>query len=482
MTISTEQHSQTLATHLDAILSRPVLQRSQVGIAFYDVHEERFVYERDADVLFAGASTTKILTCLGALSRLGPEYRFETKVVRTGDIDRNGVLQGDLVLVASGDPNLSGRINGDTLDFCNYDHALAGAGYDARVVDRDPLLVIEALAEQIVQSGVRHISGTIAVDLGAFADAGPEPGTGAYISAIAINDNLIDLEFTGGGAEGAAVQIASSPAIPCVRFVNRLVTSAAGTAADVRIVDLPSEQGRLVEIAGKVPSGRTVRGKYCVPEPAAFAAAALSHALASRGVAMDVPPLRRSVTDYDFRGTVALHRSPPLREAVKIVLKVSQNLHAEMLARAGDSFKAVREFVQKYGIAGGAHQGDGCGAAGTFTPRFMCRLLAGASREPFADAFVDGLPVLGRDGTLCDVQTHTVAAANSAIKAKTGTMGYFDRLAGGEFISAKGLAGYIRTARGSSLTFALYGQNVPGTAHEAGEILGEIAVAAYETL
>ena len=50
------------------------------------------------------------------------------------------------MLVASGDPNLSGRIQpGDTLGFANEDHA-----YDAdpstRAVPGDPLMVIRALA------------------------------------------------------------------------------------------------------------------------------------------------------------------------------------------------------------------------------------------------------------------------------------------------------------------------------------------------
>ena len=60
-----------------------------------------------------------------ALSLLGPDYRFHTRVFRTGAIDASGTLEGDLILVAAGDPNLSNRIQPDgTLAFQNQDHAI----------------------------------------------------------------------------------------------------------------------------------------------------------------------------------------------------------------------------------------------------------------------------------------------------------------------------------------------------------------------
>jgi D-alanyl-D-alanine carboxypeptidase len=106
----------TLAARIDAILSRPDFKHAMFGIEFYSLDANKPIYRLNADKLFVPGSTTKLVTMGSALQLLGPDYRFRTRVYRTGDIGRDGTLRGDLVLVASGDTNLSGRIRpGDTL-------------------------------------------------------------------------------------------------------------------------------------------------------------------------------------------------------------------------------------------------------------------------------------------------------------------------------------------------------------------------------
>ena len=92
---------------------------------------------------------------------LGADYRFRTPVYRTGPISKDGVLRGDLVLVAGGDPNLSNRVRSDdTLAFENEDHAY-GQVLEAKVVPGDPLQVIRDLAKQVAAKGVKRIEGRL---------------------------------------------------------------------------------------------------------------------------------------------------------------------------------------------------------------------------------------------------------------------------------------------------------------------------------
>lgn len=49
------------------------------------------------------ASITKVATSLAALQQWTPDYQFETLIAATGPVE-NGVVQGDLVVVGSGDP------------------------------------------------------------------------------------------------------------------------------------------------------------------------------------------------------------------------------------------------------------------------------------------------------------------------------------------------------------------------------------------
>ncbi|HBE20283.1 MAG TPA: D-alanyl-D-alanine carboxypeptidase [Cyanobacteria bacterium UBA11149] len=59
--------------------------------------------ENQGTVALPAASLTKIATSLASLNKWGPDYQFETIISATGAIN-NGVLQGDLVIIGSGDP------------------------------------------------------------------------------------------------------------------------------------------------------------------------------------------------------------------------------------------------------------------------------------------------------------------------------------------------------------------------------------------
>jgi D-alanyl-D-alanine carboxypeptidase/D-alanyl-D-alanine-endopeptidase (penicillin-binding protein 4) len=203
---------------------------------------------------------------------------------------------------------------------------------------------------------------------------------------------------------------------------------------------------------------------------------------------------------YTPENTVAEHTSPPLSEEVRVTLKVSQNLHASMtpyilgavLGKAKTNidqagFDLERSFLQKAGLdLSGASQADGAGGAGSafFTPDFMVHYLSYMAKQKDAALFERALPILGRDGTLSDIQTNSPAAGH--VFAKTGTFGSTDMLNNRLMLNGKGLAGYITTARGQHLGFALYVNHVelplddPNAVRDtAGQALGEIAAAAY---
>jgi D-alanyl-D-alanine carboxypeptidase/D-alanyl-D-alanine-endopeptidase (penicillin-binding protein 4) len=186
---------------------------------------------------------------------------------------------------------------------------------------------------------------------------------------------------------------------------------------------------------------------------------------------------------------------------VKVTLKVSQNLHASMtpfllgvilgkakahIDRAG--FDQERSFLQRANLdLAGASQADGAGGAGSafFTPDFMVHYLSYMAKQKDAVLFQKALPILGRDGTLAEIQTDSPAAGK--VFAKTGTFASEDMLNHKLLLNGKGLAGYMTTADGHHLAFALYVNHVslplddPMAAQEtAGQALGEMAAAAYQ--
>ncbi len=121
------QNASTLLQRITQITTRPIFKHSTVGVEVYDLTAEKNLVAINEDKLFTSGSTTKVVTEGTALALLGANYRFHTRVYYTGSITPDGTLEGDLVLVASGDPNLSGRVMlEDTLDFSPFDHAYAG--------------------------------------------------------------------------------------------------------------------------------------------------------------------------------------------------------------------------------------------------------------------------------------------------------------------------------------------------------------------
>ena len=498
----------SLQSRIEKILARPEFVHTSFGIEFYSVDSNRVVYEHDGQKLFTPASTTKLLTEGTALALLGADYRFHTRIYRVGQIDKKGTLKGDIVLVGSGDPNLSGRIqpNG-TLDYADEDHSYGGTADHAKLIG-DPLLVIQELANQIAAKGIKKITGHVIVDATLFAEGDPEGGTGAIISPVVINDNCVDLTLAPCPSAGAPVTMTVSPDTRYVKFLNGMKTSAtAPTHLDV-VSDVGSPDGtHIVTLGGEVKLGDKAQVvSYKIPSPSRFAEFVLADALKAKGISVearltaDKPDFKALSVNYNDADALAEHVSPPFSEDVKITLKVSQNLHASMMPLLVGALKGAppknqqsgfdleRDFLTKAGLdISGASQSDGAGgaAAAFYTPDFMCHYLAYMAKRPDFKEFFAGLPILGKDGTLWNVQNDSPAAGK--VHAKTGTFGAYNALRKMLMITGKGLAGFIDTKDGERLAFAVYLNHVDvplrdpdATTRIAGQAVGEIAAAAYD--
>src|SRR5436309_5805074 len=216
--------SSALAQKIQSIMDRPEFRHAIFGIEFYSLDAGKPIYSINADKLFTPGSTTKLLTEGTALALLGADFRFHTRVFRTGPISADGTLDGDLILVASGDPNLSGRLNADgTLSFENEDHSYDGDP-NTRAVPGDPLLVIRRLAQQVTDKQIKKIRGHVIVDATMFREGPRELGTGVVMSPIVVNDNIVDVTIGPAATEGAPVGFRPSPATSYVTFVHRATT------------------------------------------------------------------------------------------------------------------------------------------------------------------------------------------------------------------------------------------------------------------
>ena len=329
----------TFSQAVETILSDPAFEHANLGIELYSLDTKATVFSLNSSKLFTPGSTTKLLTEGTALQLLGPDYRFHTVVYRAGDIDKQGTLKGDFILVASGDPNLSNRVRADgTLAFTNEDHSYGGP--DAEVVPGNPLTVLKELAEQIFAHGIRKVEGQVLVDASLFQAGIPELGTGVIISPVSVNDNVVDLTIAPGETEGAVAVIAVSPAVPWLTFENKITTGAQGTRlhiSDPITRKKNADDTVTVSLTGSIPVGvKPYLISYAVSDPVWFAETLFARALSERGISVEAPRKHVDIDSasmkryYTGQNSVAEHVSPPLSEEAKVTLKVSQNLHASM--------------------------------------------------------------------------------------------------------------------------------------------------------
>jgi PBP4 family serine-type D-alanyl-D-alanine carboxypeptidase len=490
---------------LQKIMSRTEFRHSTFGIQFYSLESKESLFSMNADKFFVPASTTKLITSGSALAILGPDYRFHTRIYRTGEI-KDGILNGDLILVASGDPNLSGRVTDqDTLLFEDEDHSYGGE--HSRGVGKDPLMVIRKLAKQVSDQKIKKINGSIIVDATLFPQGERELGTDVMISPIVVNDNVVDVVVSPGDSENASAIIKVAPETSYVRFINKATTAKSDSNHDLRWdSDVENSDGsRTVTLGGSVPAGaEPYMFSYAVPDPTRYAEVVLTEALRDVGISgnprlkEERPDFKSLASSYTSANQMAEHISPPMTEEIKVILKVSQNLHASMMPylfsaliakkdppQAG--FGLIHDFLTKAGLQDdGASQADGAGGSANFTPDFMTSYLAYWAAQEQYEAFHKALPILGKDGTLFEIQVNSPAAGH--VFAKTGTYGRSDLLHEGLMVDSKALAGYMTTKSGKKISFAIFVNHVPVSSEPnairdiCGQALGEIAAAGYEFL
>src|SRR5215471_5728745 len=474
------QDGTTLDRRIQAIMARPEFAHSHFGIKFIAADTGDVVYELNPQKLFVPGSTTKLLTTGTALELLGSGYRFQTNIYRTGPIQKDGTLYGDLVLVASGDLNLSNRIQPDgTLAFEDEDHSYGGP--DSKGLHGDPLAVIRDFAKQVASKGIKRVNGRVLVDASLFPEGERELGTGVVISPIVVNDNVIDVIAAPGAAENSPAQLKIAPQTSYVTIVNQAATGKAGSKTSLKYENetLNADGTRSVTLSGTIAlGGKPTMMSYPVPEPSRLAATVLVEALKEQGIAAnlsspkDAIDFKKLAASYTAENVLAEHVSPPFREEAKVTLKVSQNLHASSMPyllgslvahktseidQAG--FDLEHDFLAKAGLdLGGAMQSDGAGGNALFTPDFMVHYLLYISKQKDYDDFYRGLPILGKDGTLVKIQRQSPAAGH--VHAKTGTYGTYDALNKKMMVTGKGLAGYMDTADGGHLILAIYANMV----------------------
>jgi len=474
--------SQELKDSISALLdgSNPAA-RAFWGIQVVDLSSGQTLFEHNPARFFIPASNTKLFTTALGLTRLGPGFRFRTAIVADQPPDSNGRIAGDIYLIGGGDPNLSGR----TIPY----RVGAPAG--------DPLQAVEKLADLLVTRGIRRIDGRVVGDDSAYPwDPYPDGWSmddgvweyGAPVSALTVNDGVISVRIRPGVAPGSVAALSLNPPVEYFQIDNRVRTVEAGQRKIWidRLGDSPQ-----LRLWGHIPLKDPGESQdLAVDDPARFAASLLRDALLRRGIqiAGEAAAKHSYLNGFEnldeipsppieVQGTeLASLDSAPLSEDLRIINKVSQNLHAEMLLRAVAKSKRnigsrqagldeLRGFLAELGAGKqdfSFQDGSGLSRLNLITPSLVVKLLKYMHNSPHRESWMSSLPVGGEDGTLQHRFKGTAALAR--VRAKTGTLSH---------VSA--LSGYIDRPDGRMLAFSILANNFNTSTAEARNLMDKIA-------
>ena len=483
----------TLPANIKAIFDKPLYKGAIWGLRVVDLSTGQPLIDTEPAHQFYIGSVRKVFTIGELMNEIGPTHTYDTPVYRRGNITSAGILEGDLILVASGDITMGGRTNPDgTITYGDFDDNEANTLGNANLTKPDPLAGYAELAKQVAASGIKQITGNIIIDDRLFQ---PYRFRDQFnLLPIFVNDDLVDLSIN-PTRPGQLASMEYRPHSAALTVANALRTTPADSTADISVdPELPTCIGRpgcISTLRGTLPANytppmtnqwpliRTVR----IVQPANYARTVFIEKLQSAGVKIKTPAVAPNPTQllpakdsYTPDTRVALLKGLPYSEDAKFILKVSYNIGADTslilygLTQGADDMRSAlvaenKNLQANYGISNGDHHFiDGSGGGdSTATNAAVIHMLADMTTRPAFPQYEAALPILGVDGSLATVTDFTsdptLASAKGKVHAKTGTFAVGD--ANGITIKGQAFAGYIDTSSGKKLVYQLVVNNVP---------------------
>lgn len=423
MVISKACLSQTgLDQKLEKILSHPTFEYASVGLSVKAI-DGREVVNIAADKKFIPASSLKLITTFLALEEFGDDFTFTTRIGYAGQIDGAGTLNGNIIVMASGDPTLGSSRFGENHGWDN---------------------VLSMMISAIQKAGIKCVEGKIEIKTNVFhgqaicpswpySDVANYYGSGAW--GMNFNENKYDLYFSPNiPQESVATLDHISPEIPNMYLQSEVIVKGPNTGDNAYIYGDAFNYSKIIR--GSIPySKKPFVIKGAIPNPPLSFGFVLENELAQKGIKcngsiVSKDPIKKS----EFHQLLFL-KSPVLSKIVEEANFESINLYCEALLRMlgrkskkEGSFDAgleyVEESLEKKGIPKNSfniNDGSGLSPRTTITPSAFTQFLNDQYNQFGEKSLKKYIPNAGVSGTVKSMMTNKVGQKKFYLKS--GSMG-----------------------------------------------------------
>ena len=449
-------------TPVDNFIHHPLLKNANVSLLIRETGKGKVVGRYNANKSIIPASTLKLVTTASALELLGPNFRFQTKLEISGNVTKEHVLQGNLIIKGSGDPTLGSEFLGEK----NF---------------------LDQWVLAIKQAGISKIEGKIIADASIYNQEGVSPfwiweDIGNYyapsIFGISYLDNTFRLVLRSGPIGTTPAIIRTLPDLPDLVIENYLKSSKI-TFDSAYFCGMPNSNLR--RLYGEIPANRAefvVKGD--IPNPVFLLAKQFSDKLIQSGITVNNPPVAEFSTPFDGQ-VVYTHFSPPLRDIIKQTNERSNNHYAECLFRylglgegvpvtGRGGVKTIRNLWKLKGLPVDQLfmcDGSGLSPMNAVSAQFITELLDYMySKSAFSKDFFNSLPIAGKTGTLVSFLAGT--PLEGKVFAKSGSIE-----------KVKCYAGYVKN-EGKTYTFVVMVNNAQGTSRAVTKKIEELLLSVFK--
>lgn len=406
---------------LTSMLDDVVLKNANWGFVVYDPKAKKVISSYNENTPLIPASTTKLLTTETALNLLGEKYKWLTQLEYSGSVE-NGVLNGNLYIIGSGDPSIgSGKAGATT--------------YRTLISD-----FIAAMKEE----GIKKVTGDIVIQTAVFKENKLE----------SLPENVVWME-----RGNYYLPVGTTKEVDPRK--EKLVVKQNSPFSESKRYFYVSPYTHKIVFAEEY-SGNYLTTK--LPDAPAYLANNMRATLLKSGIPVTGKVVTKILDpEPESRKILTTYKSPSLEEIVDYTNKHSDNALAEATLRMvgfqkkGDQTlesgrTVVVEHLQESGFdTTGLNYVDGSGLSRshTVTPISQVKFLSSLMDQKYYKAFYESLPIGGQDGTL---KRMFLGSGYGLVNAKTGTLN-----------KVKTLAGYLKTATGKTLVFSLLINNYAGS-------------------